>query len=128
MAGRSETVEILLNYIVSNVDNVSFFKELYEVAKQTDGSFVGAVAAQEKKQLKGLANLEKRLLKAEKRKLKEKLNSFIALQDELFPSQSLQERNTNFSELYLEYGTELIPMLKKELKPLKEEFVLINKN
>ncbi len=102
------------------------FKKLYEVAKQTDESFLGAVAAQEKKQLKGLANLEKRLLSAEKRKLKEKLNSFTVLQDELFPKQSLQERNTNFTELYLEYGKDLIPMLKKELKPLIGEFVVVS--
>jgi len=116
-----------------NIDfsaQVLFLKEqftaLYEVAKQTDESFVGAVAAQEKKQLTGLANLEKRLLSAEKRKLKEKLNSFTALQNELFPKQSLQERNTNFSELYLEYGEELIPMLKKELKPLLSEFLVVD--
>ena len=102
------------------------FNELYELAKQTDVSFVGAVAAQEKKQLKGLANLEKRLLKAEKRKLKEKLNSFTTLQNELFPKQSLQERNMNFSELYLEFGKELIPMLKKELKPLNDEFIVVS--
>jgi len=101
------------------------FKELYKLAKQTDASFIGAVAAQEKKQLKGLGNLEKRLLKAEKRKLKEKLNLFTAFQNELFPKQSLQERNTNFSELYLEYGTELIPMLKKGLKPLGGEFLVL---
>lgn len=110
-------------------DQAAFLKEqftaLYKIAKQTDESFVGAVAAQEKKQLKGLATLEKRLLKAEKRKLKEKLNSFMNLQNELFPKQSLQERNTNFSELYLEYGDKLIPMLKKELKPLEWEFIVI---
>jgi len=102
------------------------FKELYEIAKQTDESFVGAVAAQEQKQLKGLATLEKRLLSAEKRKLSQKLALFTKLQNELFPKQSLQERNTNFSELYLEYGEELIPMLKKQLKPLLGDFTIIN--
>jgi bacillithiol biosynthesis cysteine-adding enzyme BshC len=101
------------------------FKDLYAVAKQTDASFLGAVAAQEKKQIKGLENLEKRLLKAEKRKFKETLNRFIYLQDELFPNKSLQERNTNFSELYLEYGAELIPTLKKELNPLFGEFICV---
>ena len=102
------------------------FKELYEIAEQTDKSFVGAVAAQEKKQLNGLFALEKRLLRAEKRKLKEKLTLYTSLQNELFPKQSLQERNTNFSELYLEYGKELIPILKKGLKPLDDGFVVIN--
>ena len=84
------------------------FKDLHSLAEKTDKSFIGAVTAQEKKQIKGLANLEKRLLKAEKRKYSEKLNTFISLQNELFPKQSLQERNTNFSELYLEFGKDLI--------------------
>ncbi|PHS05617.1 MAG: bacillithiol biosynthesis cysteine-adding enzyme BshC [Kordia sp.] len=101
------------------------FKELYALAKETDESFIGAVAAQEKKQLNGLDALEKRLLRAEKRKLKEILNSYTFIQDELFPNQSLQERNVNFSELYLEFGTDLIPMLKKELNPLEETLVII---
>jgi bacillithiol biosynthesis cysteine-adding enzyme BshC len=100
------------------------FKELYSLAENTDASFLGAVEAQEKKQIKGLENLEKRLLKAEKRKFSNKLYIFTSLQNELFPKQSLQERNTNFSELYLEYGIDLIPMLKKELNPLKSDFVI----
>ncbi len=101
------------------------FKELYNLAEKTDPSFVGAVTAQEKKQIKGLENLEKRLLKAEKRKFSDKLNSYTSLQNELFPKQSLQERNTNFSELYLEYGKGLIPKLKKQLHPLESDFVIL---
>ncbi|MGB1268416.1 MAG: bacillithiol biosynthesis cysteine-adding enzyme BshC [Flavobacteriaceae bacterium] len=101
------------------------FKELYELAKQTDASFIGAVSAQEKKQLKGLDNLEKRLLKAEKKQLSQTLENYIRLQNELFPKQSLQERHANFSELYLEYGASLIPMLKKELSPLQAEFLVM---
>jgi bacillithiol biosynthesis cysteine-adding enzyme BshC len=102
------------------------FKDMYKLAKQTDESFVGAVAAQEKKQLKGLDNLEKRLLKAEKRKLNECLEGYVNLQNEVFPNKSLQERNTNFSELYLEYGSEFIPILKEVLKPLNGEFVVLH--
>lgn len=101
------------------------FKALYEIAKQTDKSFLGAVAAQEKKQKKGLVHLEKRLLKAQKNKLKDQVVRLTALQNELFPNKSLQERNENFSELYLEHGDELIPFLIKALKPLQSEFNII---
>lgn len=45
------------------------FEYLYSLAEQTDLSFMSAVKAQEVKQLKGLNALEKRLLKAQKRKL-----------------------------------------------------------
>jgi bacillithiol biosynthesis cysteine-adding enzyme BshC len=101
------------------------FKSMYEIATKTDASFLGAVGAQEKKQLKGLDHLEKRLLKAQKRKHEELVIKVTALQDSLFPQHSLQERNTNFAEFYLEYGPELINKLKKELRPLGLRFSVI---
>ena len=101
------------------------FKALYDLAKKTDKSFLGAVKAQEVKQLKGLDVLEKRLLKAQKRKLKDHVLRMTDLQNDLFPNKSLQERNRNFSELYLELGDELIPSLMKALHPLDSEFVIV---
>jgi bacillithiol synthase len=101
------------------------FKAMYDSAELTDKSFFGAVKAQEVKQLKGLDTLEKRLLKAQKRKLKDHVQRMTELQNELFPNQSLQERNLNFSELYLEYGEALIPMLMNDLQPLKIDFSVL---
>ena len=101
------------------------FQYLYELADQTDKSFSGAVKAQEIKQTKGLENLEKRLLKAQKRKLHNQLQRVIDLQCELFPNNSLQERQTNFSEFYLEKGVELVPLLVENLKPLEMDFNII---
>ncbi|PWA07414.1 bacillithiol biosynthesis cysteine-adding enzyme BshC [Flavobacterium psychrotolerans] len=101
------------------------FSYLYSVAHQTDKSFSGAVKAQEAKQIKGLENLEKRLLKAQKRKLHDELERIAELQNELFPNQSLQERQSNFSEFYLENGTKLIPILIHKLKPLETNFDII---
>ena len=102
------------------------FEALYKLAEQTDKSFLGAVKAQEIKQIKGLRDLEKRLLKAQKKKLADQISRCTELQEQLFPGQSLQERNTNFSELYLEYGDDLIPELLKSLEPLKGEFLILN--
>ncbi len=102
------------------------FENLYTLAEQTDPSFLGAVKAQEVKQIKGLQALENRLLQAQKRKLADQISRCTELQDQLFPGQSLQERNTNFSEFYLEYGDQLIPELMKHLEPLKGEFLILN--
>jgi uncharacterized protein YllA (UPF0747 family) len=77
------------------------------------------------KQIKGLENLEKRLLKAEKRVHAEYLNRIMDLQNELFPNQGLQERILNFSEFYLEYGADFIQKLLSELEPLNQEFKVI---
>lgn len=101
------------------------FEKLNQIALETDKSFIGAVKAQEAKQLKGMENLEKRLLKAEKRKHQEQLHRIVEIQNELFPNQSLQERKANFSEFYLNNGKELIQKLLQELNPLSEEFKII---
>ncbi|MDU8885531.1 bacillithiol biosynthesis cysteine-adding enzyme BshC [Yeosuana sp. MJ-SS3] len=101
------------------------FKQLYELAKQTDKSFLGAVKAQERKQIKGLEHLEKRLLKAQKRKLADQVSRMTEIQNQLFPNQSLQERNTNFSELYLQYGELLIKQLIENINPLEMNFKVL---
>ncbi len=101
------------------------FEALYQLAKETDKSFLGAVSAQETKQLKGLEHLEKRLLKAQKRKLSDEVSRMTDIQNELFPNKSLQERNTNFSEFYLEYGERLIPNLIGNLEPLEGKFSIL---
>lgn len=101
------------------------FEALNQIALQTDKSFTGAVKAQETKQLKGLGNLEKRLLKAEKKKYAEKLDRIIQLQNELFPNQSLQERKNNFSEFYLENGSQMFEKIMNELRPLEQNFSII---
>ena len=101
------------------------FSDLKEVARQTDASFIGAVNAQEKKQIKGLKHLQKRLLKAEKRRQKDLVERIILLQNELLPNQSLEERQRNFSEYYLEYGATFISTLKDALHPLQLEFTIL---
>ncbi|MFL1896085.1 bacillithiol biosynthesis cysteine-adding enzyme BshC [Aquimarina sp. 2-A2] len=101
------------------------FLNLYELAAQTDASFLNAVKAQEVKQLKGLDTLERRLLKAQRLKLKDHVKRVTKLQNDLFPQQSLQERTANFSEFYLEYGEELIDLLLQTLDPLSLKFDII---
>ncbi|MBT8394769.1 MAG: bacillithiol biosynthesis cysteine-adding enzyme BshC, partial [Bacteroidia bacterium] len=102
------------------------FKDLYLLAKKTDKSFLGAVSAQERKQIKGLEKLEKRLLKAQKKKLADHVSRITDIQNQLFPNQTLQERVANFSEFYLAYGDRLIPFLFKHLHPLQGDFLVLS--
>ncbi|SNY99384.1 bacillithiol biosynthesis cysteine-adding enzyme BshC [Flagellimonas pacifica] len=101
------------------------FESMYKLAKETDETFLGAVKAQEVKQKNGLDALEKRLLKAQKRKLKDHVIRMTDLQNELFPNQSLQERQLNFSELYLEFGVKLVPFLVDHLNPTAKGFSIL---
>lgn len=101
------------------------FEALYSLARATDATFLGAVKAQEAKQLQGLEYLEKRLLVAQKRKLKDEVSRMTNLKSTLFPNDSLQERNTNFAAFYLEYGDALIPHLIEAFEPLQQEFSIL---
>ena len=119
---------------ISNIDlDLSYLKDqlkkqfesLQDIVAKTDASFKGAVNAQEVKQFKGIDHLEKRLLKAQKRVLKDDVARLVIIHDQLFPNDGLQERTINFSSFYLELGSELIPNLIKELDPLDPNFVIL---
>lgn len=101
------------------------FEKLHVIANKTDKSFIGAVKAQEIKQTKGLENLEKRLLKAEKRVHSETLERILLLQNELFPNQNLQERKENFSSFYKIIGNQLQTKLIENLNPLNSNFTIL---
>lgn len=103
----------------------SMFLHLETIAAKTDKSFIGAVKAQYQKQLNGLDKLEKRLLKAEKRKNQAYINQLTALHAELFPNGILQERSKNISDLLLQ-NEHVISGLKEQLNPLDHTFDVLS--
>jgi len=116
---------------ISGIDlDLSFLKKELEknfaylegLVSETDASFDGAVRAQRQKQFKGIDHLEKRLLQAQKRKLKDQLDRLVVLYESLFPGEGLQERQLNFSDFYLETNGTLIPDLIASFEPLRFEF------
>ena len=120
-----ENSEINFSFLDAKELLTQQFLALRRVANETDASFIGAVDAQQRKQIKGLENLEKRLLQAEKRKQVDVTERIIVLQNELLPNNSLEERQRNFSEYYLHFGPKLITALKKSLKPLQQAFTIL---
>jgi bacillithiol biosynthesis cysteine-adding enzyme BshC len=69
--------------------------------------------------------LEKKMYRAEKRKMHVQLNKITKLKQQLFPNGSLQERTDNFLEYYTEYGQTFFDEIKKNIQPLKAEFLVI---
>ena len=98
---------------------------MYEFVRYTDKSFKGAVKAQEKKQINGINKLEKRLIKAEKRKHKDFLNRIELLKNELFPNNSFQERQLNFSTFYNINNNNFLELINKNIDPFNKEFKVI---
>lgn len=74
---------------------------------------------------KAVNNLEKKLLKAEKRNHQDALIQIDRIKEKLFPGGALQERTDNFAELYLKHGKEFIPDLVKSFNPLDFKFTIL---
>ena len=117
------SIEIDLSFLKTQLGDQ--FGHLYDLAEQTDASFLGAVQAQEKKQMKGLENLEKRLLKAQRKKLVDHVKRITELQQQLFPFGDLQERRVNFATFILQYGDDFIPKLIKHIDPFNNDFMCL---
>ena len=120
-----EISDVRIDFSDERAELEKMFESMKIIAEKTDKSFIGADLAQEKKQLNGLDKLEKRLIKAQKRRYADRVERIKALQDQLFPKHSLQERQANFSEFYEEIGEDLIPLILERLDPFKMEFDLI---
>ena len=101
------------------------FAELKEIAKNTDKSFIGALNAQEKKQINGLEKLEKKLISSEKKVHQEKINRVLEIRKQIYPNGKLQERSSNFSEFYINEGANFIDIVKNNLDPLNQKFSII---
>ena len=101
------------------------FSILRKIANKTDKSFIGSLHAQEKKQIKGLQNLKKRLLRAEKKYHYEKINKIFEFQKSFFPSGIFQERIVNFIEFCEEDRSSFLKKLKENLNPLNNKFTVI---
>jgi len=86
------------------------------------GPSTEAIKARLKKAIK---NLEKKLLKAEKRNYAEALSQIDAIKEKLFPNGGLQERTENFALLYVKHGDALFQELYKHFHPLDFKFTIL---
>ena len=103
----------------------SFYEELKNTASKVDATLMAHVEAIATKALKRIEQLEKKLLKAEKRKFADQKNQLENIKKDLFPNNSLQERVENFSYLYSIFGKELFNIILDSSKGLQQEFGLV---
>lgn len=72
-----------------------------------------------------LANLEKKLFRAEKRKHDVSLKQIENVKNRLFPNGTLQERVLNLAPMYVNYGDDFISSLIENFQPLGGDFTLL---
>jgi bacillithiol synthase len=101
-----------------------YYENLKALARPVDPTLVQHVEALQSKALEPVRALEKKLLKAEKRKFGDQQRQVHALKSALFPQNSLQERVENFLPWYAAYGPGIIQALYRH-SPAWGEFVVL---
>lgn len=92
------------------------FVKLVNKAKIVDQSLEGFIKAEENKALKSLANIEKRLKKAEENKQQNEIKQLTSLKEKLFPEGKLQERHDNLLNFFIN-DPDFIKKLMAHLQP-----------
>ncbi len=72
-----------------------------------------------------LKSLEKKMMRAERRKQEVLVNRLHMVCESLLPRNGLQERNMNFTPFYLEYGDRFVDVLIENLNPFDFSFTIL---
>ena len=102
-----------------------YYEALKARTRPVDPTLEQHIAALQVRALEPIRSLEKKLLKAEKRKFGEQQRQLNALKTALFPHDSLQERIENFMPWYAAYGPAFIRELHRHSPVLAQEFVVL---
>ncbi len=112
--------------IANEVEQINaVYKQLQIVSGDIDVTLSEHTKALHTKVLKQLKALEKKILRAEKRNFETQQRQINKLKQELFPSNSLQERQENFSLLYSQFGKEWMQVIYNSSQGLVQQFGVI---
>jgi bacillithiol biosynthesis cysteine-adding enzyme BshC len=103
----------------------SIFEKMKIRSFKIDPTLAPATEAVQARLKKAIDNLEKKLVKAEKANYHTRLEQIEQIKEELFPKESLQERNENFGLLYVKWGQQFIDELIRNFEPLDFEFAVL---
>lgn len=120
---RNSTVQLSLERERQAMD--TFYTNLKKTAGAVDPSLQRHTEALHKKALDKLEALEKKMLRAEKKKFEAQQRQLHKLKEQLFPHGSLQERIENFMPFYAKWGRGFINAVHKHSLALEQEFVLL---
>ncbi len=102
-----------------------FYKHLKTVAGKIDVTLSKHAAALQTKAYKELVALEKKMLRAEKKKFEAQQRQLAKIKAQLFPKNNLQERVDNLMPYYAKWGKAFISMLYNHSNGLEQEFVIL---
>jgi len=124
LVARETKNEIRLN------GNFTEAEKLYETLKKQavaiDTTLEKHVEALRTQSLYRLQELEKKMLRAEKRKFTDQQRQIHTIKENLFPKNGLQERIDNFMYYYAKWGRDFIRQLYQHSLSLEGEFVILS--
>ncbi|MEP7110888.1 MAG: bacillithiol biosynthesis cysteine-adding enzyme BshC [Ferruginibacter sp.] len=104
------------------------YEHLKIITGKIDITLQGHTSALQTEALKKIASLEKKMLRAEKKKFEAQQRQIHEIKMQLFPNNDLQERVDNMMIYYAKWGKEFIRMLYDHSKGLEQEFgILVEK-
>jgi len=109
--------------------NFTDTEKLYEALKKqaiaVDASLAQHVEALKTQSIYRLQELEKKMLRAEKRKFADQQRQIHTIKEKLFPKNGLQERIENFMYYYAKWGNDFIQQVYRHSLSLEGEFIII---
>lgn len=124
LVARETKNEIKLNGNFTDADNL--YESLRKQAVAIDTTLGKHVEALKSQSLYRLRELEKKMLRAEKRKFIDQQRQIHNIKENLFPKNGLQERIDNFMYYYAKWGKDFIRHLYQQSLSLEEEFVILS--
>ena len=121
---RESKVETRLNGSLTEIEKL--YDSFTRQASAVDHSLEKHVQALRMKTVQRLQELEKKMLRAEKRKFTDQQRQIHKIKTSLFPADGLQERYENFSYYYALWGNEFIKTIVKNSPALEQEFTILN--
>ncbi|WP_299514992.1 bacillithiol biosynthesis cysteine-adding enzyme BshC [Mucilaginibacter sp.] len=103
----------------------AIFDSIKQRAAKIDPTLAPSTEAVQARLKKAIDKLEKKLVKAERENYHARLEQIEQIKTELFPGNSLQERNENFGLLYVKWGQCFIDELIRNFDPLAFEFAVL---
>ncbi|MFZ1304719.1 MAG: bacillithiol biosynthesis cysteine-adding enzyme BshC [Ferruginibacter sp.] len=120
--------EVQLSLQKEKQDIQAFYAGLQKTAGAVDSTLQPHTAALGKQALRKIEALEKKMLRAEKKKFEAQQRQLHKLRSQLFPHNNLQERIENFMPFYAKWGKDFIKIIYDNSLALEQEFVILEES
>ena len=120
---RDSEVQLSLEKEKKELDD--FYDRLLLTAGAVDSTLEKHTASLHALAIKKTEALEKKMLRAEKKKFEAQQRQLHKLKEQLFPHNSLQERIENFMPFYAKWGAGFIRIIYDNSPTLEQEFIIL---